>query len=184
MTAPLFPGRVNRWVVAVSHDAAGPDEDDIRRVAKAFVLRQREAAPSDVQVGEVSREVPRAGLVVAIRTSQDPMPTLRSAPFSFAVVDFVPRTTNTQAPWPSERFGLIPTDATTNADALLEDVREPLAGEAPPRSTPGERVLDDLGDRVTEVVTGPAAEGVRTGALVLTTGIGLWLLFKFLGEKR
>lgn len=171
--APVFPERMNRWILQTSlGDSSGEIAANLeaavvrnagRSVVRAFRVVELAVDPSQIEDDtEVLEGV--SGLPVG-PTPQDPEGSVA------ALVEFAWDSPRESVPWLSERLalGLLPRDTFSDPDTLLIAVLEP--GGSAPAPEPG--LFEDIQDALESPalkVGAIAGVGLAAVALILLTG--------------
>lgn len=169
-TAPVFPGKVNRWVVAAA-DVPGANETLIRDAVESEILN---GIPHD---GLVIKKATQAGQIligapiVKRREDLTALPILTGGPKPWSIsLEFNYRGSAETIAWPIVPAPFSSCD-TNQLNWTLMMVGKPLV-DAPKEPTLGE-VLENAGERIEQVTRGPAR--VLIGAAFFL-GIGyLWV---------
>lgn len=183
--APLFPGKVQRWIL-VRTDRDNPSiPDDIVQTLKAALGKWFEATPFDpldprgvrglvdsVKVERISRE--RLTMTDRVKRREDLTlpPTVEAKVPIWIAVSFAYRGAASDMPWPVRKGGAIQLSSSAHcpvaADWILDQVGEPPKAEAPP--------LPPLGDALPD-----AAADVVNAAVFKTFGLPLLAVAGLLG---
>lgn len=124
--APVFPGRLNRWVFIVSKASAESDSE-LERYARGAVKRLGDRVTDSFRLVRTSgSHIAPAGGVVQRRESlpELPIPFVQPGPVSWVEVEFAWRAPATSVPWVVERypFGLMVKQDPTAAEVMLDSV--------------------------------------------------------------
>lgn len=176
--APVFPERVNRWLLGTT---IGDTSAEIGRALEAAIRRDVGSTilgPSPVRgfrVVELSTDPSEMDFDAPIRAGVGGLavgPKPDNPPGSvFAVVEFAWDSPRDDVAWLSERVGLFPFNTFRNPDTLLVAVFEP--GGRAPTPSPDDSIFDDLSDFVVVSSAAPLALAVvGAAALYLSTRKG------------